>query len=343
MCKQSSFLIDRGYFGNENPRVSAQFDVICVGRVSADIYPLQAGVGLHEVESFGKFLGGSAANVAVAASRLGMRTALISHTGEDPFGKFVQMELAKFGVDPRYVTPVDGMQTPVTFCEVFPPDNFPLYFYQSVDVPYFSLRADELDLDAIRSAKVYWATLTGLAQEPSREAHHAAWRARGRTANTVLDMDYRARFWPSKAEAMRELRRALPRVSVAIGNAEECAIATGQNNPVAAARALLDMGVELAIVKQGSLGALGMTQREAVMAPALKVETLNGLGAGDAFGGALCHGLVHGWPLERMLRFASAAGAIVATRLECANAMPTVEEVEGALASGEAPNREANK
>ena len=324
----------------QNPRVSAQFDVICVGRVSADIYPLQAGVGLHEVETFGKFLGGSAANVAVAASRLGLSTALISHTGDDPFGRFVSNELSKFGVDPRYVTPVEGMQTPVTFCEVFPPDNFPLYFYQSVDVPYFSLRADELDLDAIRTANVYWATLTGLAQEPSREAHHAAWRARGRIPNTVLDMDFRSRFWSSKTEAARELRRALPRVSVAIGNAEECSIATGQTNPVAAARALLDLGVELAIVKQGELGALGMTRREAVMVPALSVETLNGLGAGDAFGGAICHGLVQGWALERMLRFASAAGAIVATRLECANAMPTVAEVEAAMASGQAPERE---
>ena len=62
------------------------FDVLAIGRSGVDIYPLQIGVGLEHVESFGKFLGGSAANVAVAAARLGNRTALISGVGADPFG-----------------------------------------------------------------------------------------------------------------------------------------------------------------------------------------------------------------------------------------------------------------
>lgn len=310
------------------------FDVICIGRVSIDIYPLQSGIGLDAVQTFGKFLGGSATNVAVAASRLGNRTALITRTGADPFGRFVRDELARFSVDPKFLASVEGMQTPVTFCEVFPPDNFPLYFYQSEDVPYFQIRADELALDDIANAGVYWSTLTGLAEEPSREAHHAAWRARGRQPNTVLDLDFRARFWKSRRDAAREMQRALARVTVAVGNVEECALATGQTNPVAAAKALLDAGVALAIVKQGPLGALAMTQEDSVMVPALRVETVNGLGAGDAFGGAICHGLLQAWPLERTLRFASAAGALVAARLECANAMPTAAEVEQTMASG---------
>jgi 5-dehydro-2-deoxygluconokinase len=314
--------------------VTPAFDVICIGRVSIDIYPLQSGIGLDAVQTFGKFLGGSATNVAVAASRLGNSTALITRTGADPFGRFVRAELARFSVDSKFLASVDGMQTPVTFCEVFPPDNFPLYFYQSEDVPYFQIRADELALDAIANAGVYWSTLTGLAQEPSREAHHAAWRARGRQPNTVLDLDFRARFWKSRRDAAHEMQRALSRVTVAVGNVEECALATGQTNPVAAAKALLDAGVELAIVKQGPLGALAMTQQDSVMVPALRVETVNGLGAGDAFGGAICHGLLQTWPLERTLRFASAAGALVAARLECANAMPTTAEVEQMLASG---------
>ena len=308
------------------------FEVICIGRVSIDIYPLQTGVGLDVVETFGKFLGGSATNVAVAASRLGNRTALITRTGADPFGRFVRDELARFSVDPRYVSSVLGMQTPVTFCEVFPPDDFPLYFYQSEDVPYFQISADELDLEAVTRAGVYWSTLTGLAEEPSREAHHAAWRARGRSSNTVLDLDFRSRFWKSRGDAAREMQRALSRVTVAVGNVEECALATGETNPVAAARALLDVGVELAIVKQGPLGALAMTRDESVMVPAMRVDTVNGLGAGDAFGGAVCHGLLRKWPLEETLRFAVAAGALVAARLECANAMPTLGEVQQQLA-----------
>jgi 5-dehydro-2-deoxygluconokinase len=58
---------------------------------------------------------------------------------------------------------------------------------------------------------------------------------------------------------------------------------------------------------------------------------VNGLGAGDGFGGALCHGLLAGWPLERTLRFANAAGALVASRLGCADDMPTAAEVEELL------------
>lgn len=327
---------------DQNSLMTETFDVLAIGRSSIDCYPLQTGIGLDAIQYFGKFLGGSATNVAVAAARLGHKTALVTRTGDDPFGVFVREELARFGVDPRFVTPVEGMQTPVTFCELFPPDNFPLYFYQSADVPYFKIRAEEIDMDVVANARVHWSTLTGLAREPSREAHHAAWRARGRKPNTVLDLDFRMRFWSSVKDAEREIQRALPRVTVAIGNIDECELATGERNPVAAARALLDMGVELAIVKQGRLGSLGMTQDEQVIVPAFQVNTANGLGAGDAFGGAIAHGLLEGWSLEQTLRFASAAGAIVAARLECANAMPTEAEVLEMLKTGQPPEVEGN-
>jgi 5-dehydro-2-deoxygluconokinase len=82
------------------------------------------------------------------------------------------------------------------------------------------------------------------------------------------------------------------------------------------------------VVKQGPKGVLGRTRDELVEVPPVPVQVVNGLGAGDGFGGALCHGLLAGWPLERMLRFANAAGAIVAGRLECSSAMPTTAEVE---------------
>ena len=155
------------------------FDVLAIGRSGVDIYPLQIGVGLEDVESFGKFLGGSAANVAVAAARLGNRTALISGAGADPFGTFVRNELARLGVDNRFVSTHDEYPTPVTFCEIFPPDDFPLYFYRRPSAPDLQIRPDEIDTDAVRSAKLYWSTVTGLSEEPSRSAHFAAWEARG--------------------------------------------------------------------------------------------------------------------------------------------------------------------
>ena len=129
------------------------------------------GVGLEEVESFGKFLGGSAANVAVAAARLGNRTALISGVGDDPFGRFVRRELGRFGVDDRYVREVAELPTPVTFCEIFPPDNFPLYFYRFPKAPDLEIRSEELDLEAIRAARVFWVTVTGLSQELTGHLH----------------------------------------------------------------------------------------------------------------------------------------------------------------------------
>ncbi len=153
-------------------------DVLAIGRCGVDVYPLQIGVGLENVETFGKFLGGSAANVAVAAARLGNRSALISGVGADPFGKYVSNELARLGVDNRYVVTNDEYPTPVTFCEIFPPDDFPLYFYRRPSAPDLQISAADIDGDAVRSARLYWSTVTGLSEEPSRSAHFAAWEMR---------------------------------------------------------------------------------------------------------------------------------------------------------------------
>jgi len=308
--------------------VASRLDVLTIGRVGVDIYPLQDGVGLEDVETFGKYLGGSATNVAIAAARHGLASAVITRTGNDPFGRFVSKELTRLGVDNRFVRTVEGLNTPVTFCELFPPDDFPLYFYRAPIAPDLVINGKELDLDAILHAKVYWSTVTGLSQEPSRSAHYTAWMARGRSRNTVLDLDYRPMFWSSPEAASREVGRALENVTVAVGNREECEIAVGETDPHRAADALLDRGVELAVVKQGPKGVLAKTRTETVEVAPYFVDVVNGLGAGDSFGGALCYGLLNEWPLERMLRFANVAGAIVAGRRECSTAMPTTAEVE---------------
>ena len=307
--------------------MSTPYDVITIGRVGVDIYPLQIGVGLEDVTSFGKFLGGSATNVAVAAAKHGLKSAVITRTGNDPFGKFVHNELVRLGVSDEFVSGVAGLNTPVVFCEIFPPDDFPLYFYREPKAPDLEIKAAELDLDAIRDARIYWSTVTGLSQEPSREAHHVAWDARGRKPLTILDLDYREMFWDSPELATAEVAVALDKVTVAVGNKEECQVAVGETEPQRAADALLDRGIELAIVKQGPKGVLAKTRDSAVEVPPYFVDVINGLGAGDSFGGALCYGLLQGWELEQVLRFANVAGAIVASRLECSTAMPTTDEV----------------
>jgi 5-dehydro-2-deoxygluconokinase len=317
------------------------YDLITMGRIGVDLYPLQTGVPLAQVTSFGKFLGGSATNVAVAASRLGRRTAVITRTGDDPFGAYLHEALRGFGVDDRWVTPVAWLPTPVTFCEIFPPDDFPLYFYRQPKAPDLEIDAHDLDLDAVREARIFWVTGTGLSEEPSRTATLAALAHRAKSATTVFDLDWRPMFWKSTAgntpedSARAFYAEALRHTTVAVGNLDEVEIATGVREPHAAAEALLKAGVELAVVKQGPKGVLAV-HRDGTSAevPPLPVTVLNGLGAGDAFGGSLCHGLLAGWDLERIMRHANAAGALVASRLECSSAMPTPEEVEDALTAG---------
>ncbi|MET9361887.1 5-dehydro-2-deoxygluconokinase [Streptomyces sp. NPDC006632] len=361
--------------GSEPP-----YDVITMGRIGVDLYPLQTGVSLAEVSSFGKFLGGSPSNVAVGAARLGRRAAVITRTGRDPFGTYLRAELGELGVDARWVTPVDGLPTPVTFCEVFPPDDFPLYFYRLPKAPDLELREKELDLGAIRAARIFWVTGTGLCAEPSRGATVAALRVRGDSSPTpplpetlrgslsgagrmpgepppdprlsadgtgsrrftVFDLDWRPMFWEGSGgggagDARDVYREALGLATVAVGNLDECEVATGEREPRAAAEALLAAGVELAVVKQGPKGVLAVHRDGTVaeVAP-VPVEVVNGLGAGDAFGGALCHGLLAGWELERVMRYANAAGAIVASRLACSAAMPFPAEVERVLEGGRA-------
>ena len=126
----------------------------------------------------------------------------------------------------------------------------------------------------------------------------------------------------------------MPHVTVAVGNLDECETAVGEREPHAAAQALHGFGVRLAVVKQGPKGVLASDGMVTAEVPPVPVDVMNGLGAGDAFGGALCHGLLAGWDIERVMRFANAAGAIVASRLACSDAMPTAAEVDGLLAEG---------
>src|SRR5919202_1590535 len=252
-----------------------------IGRVSVDLYPEQSGVALADVRSFAKSLGGSATNVAVAAARLGARAAVVTKVGDDPFGPYVRSALEGFGVDARWVGTHPSLRTPVVFCEIFPPDDFPLLFYREPTAPDMMLEAEELDLDAIRAARVFWTTGTGLSAEPSRTATLTALAARdGGGGITVHDLDHRPMFWPHEEEAGRWAREALAHATVA------------------------------------------------VEVPPVPVEVVNGLGAGDAFGGALVHGLLAGWPLERTIALANAAGSYVAGQLACADAMPTLDELE---------------
>ncbi len=308
----------------------ANLEVITMGRVSVDLYPEQIGVSLAEVHTFAKSLGGSATNVAVAAARLGHKSAVITKVGDDGFGPYVRAALEGFGVDARFVGTDPDLRTPLAFCEIFPPDDFPITFYREPKAPDINIEVEDLDLEEISDVPLFWVTGTGLSEEPSRSTTLKALAARSGQI-TVIDLDYRPMLWGSREETERWYREALGHATVAVGNQEEVEVAVGTGDPHEASQALLDLGLELAIVKRGPEGVLARTSEGVVEAAPIEVEIVNGLGAGDAFGGALCHALLSGWDPERAIRFANAAGAIVASRLACADDMPTADEVEDLL------------
>jgi len=306
-------------------------DALTVGRVGVDLYPEQSGP-LAQVRTFAKSLGGTATNVAVGAARLGNRSAVLTKVGADGFGDYIRQALAGFGVDPQFVGTSADLHTPVVFCELNPPEDPPLLFYRDPIAPDLTLADTDVPWDVIREVPLFWVTGTGVSREPARSTQLAmlAHRGRPRWAEhrwSVLDLDWRAMFWPSPREARAEYESMLQHVNVAVGNRAEVEVAVGTSDPQEAARRLLDSGLELALVKKGAEGVLVATADEMFTVPPTPVTVVCGLGAGDAFGGALIHGLLAGWDARRCAEYANAAGAFVAGRLACADAMPTANEL----------------
>ena len=289
-----------------------------MGRVSVDLYPEQIGVPLADVRTFRKMLGGSPTNVAVAAARLGRRTAVLTKVGTDGFGDYVRTALEQFGVDASLVGTDETLRTPLAFCEIHPPDDFPLLFYREPTAPDLQLTETDLAAAPIEDVPLLWMTGTGLSQEPSRSTTLAALRRRAGRVHTIFDLDYRPMLW--REDPTPFYREAARYATVLVGNREEWAVLGDAPD-----------GIDVAIEKLGPDGVRGMRGDETVVVPPIAVDVVNGLGAGDAFGGALCHGLLAGWDLEQMLRFANAAGAHVASRLGCADEMPSLDEVEELL------------
>jgi 5-dehydro-2-deoxygluconokinase len=306
-------------------------ELVTVGRVSVDLYAREQGVGFADVETFAKSVGGSPTNVAVAAARLGRRAAVITAVGDDPFGEYIRGALAdRFGVDVRFVGTHPTLRTPLAFAAMDPPEDPQLLFYREPAAPDMQIELAAIDRDAVREATILWVSASALSAEPSRGTTVALMRERDRSA-TILDLDYRPTFWRDEEEASAVIGAALDLAGTAVGNREECRVAVGTADSQRAADALLGRGCRLAVVKQGGEGVLVATAEEREIVPGLRVPVVCGLGAGDAFGGALCHGLLAGWSPAECVRFANGAGAIVASRLLCADAMPAEAEVRALL------------
>lgn len=310
----------------------ANLEVLTIGRVSVDLYPQQSGVPLSRVQTFAKSIGGSPTNVAVACARLGRRAAVVTRVGDDGFGEYIRADLAeKFGVDNRFVSTDPELRTALAFCALDPPADPPLLFYREPRGPEMNLRPDDIP-DIAATVPVLWTAGSRFAQEPSRSTVMGVLHQRNRRPHTVIDLDFRPSFWTSRQEASTHIGQAVELATVAVGNRTECEITIGTADPHAAADRLLERGVSLAIVKQGADGVLVATPESRTEVRPMPVEVVCGLGAGDAFGGSLADGLLAGLDPVEIVTRANAAGAIVAGRLACSDAMPTPAEIDEMLA-----------
>jgi 5-dehydro-2-deoxygluconokinase len=306
-------------------------DVLSVGRVSVDLYAQEANAGFDSQQSFTKSIGGSPTNVAVACARLGLDSALATNVGDDAFGQYVIQKLKQFGVDSSFVGTVENTQTPLAFAALTPPETPTVVFYRTA-APDTQLRLDSVPESVIAQTKILWISQTSLSQGTTAQTCLSWMAMREAGSHTILDLDYRAKFWASKQEARAMATSAIAMASIVVGNLEECEVALGTKTSLEAADALLAAGVKLAIIKLGAEGVLMKSAQQMIVIPPHPVEVVCGLGSGDAFGAAVCYGLINDWDLEKIGTFANASGALVATRLTCADAMPTVSELEKMLA-----------
>lgn len=308
--------------------MTRELEIVTVGRVGVDFYAEEPHASLAQARRFQKSVGGSPTNVAVAAARLGRRAAVFTKVGDDELGRYVRTALElEFGVDTRFVGTDPVLKTPIVVAALDPPENPRFVFYREPAAPDSTILPGEIDMDVVRRAPVLWVSAGALAAEPSRSTTRVLLAERRRRRHTILDLDYRPSFWRSEDEARREIGAAIDAATLAVGNRAECEIAVGSAHPDAAADALLARGVEIAIVKLGGDGVLVATGDERRIVPPVPVDVVCGLGAGDAFGGALCHGLLSGSSPFEAAALANAAGALVASRLLCADAMPTEPEL----------------
>lgn len=310
-------------------------EAFVLGRVCADLYPLQLATPLEEVKTFERFVGGFAGNVATGLARLGVRVAILSAVGDDGHGRFVRNFLASEGVDVRWLLVHPKLRTALAFCEAWPPDRFPITFYRTPTCPDWELRPEDLPLDEVAAAPLFYAGGTGLAVEPSRSATLAALKRRAsvaRRANsaggraTVLDLDWRPILWDDAAGYGPQARRAAAFADILLGSDSEFAAAG-----IDPATACATLGVRLVVVKHGPAGATVVDGVGAHRVPGIPVPIVNGLGAGDAFAAAFGAGLLAGLSPGAAAERASAAGAIVASRLSCSTAMPRATEIDALL------------
>lgn len=323
------------------------YDLVNMGRSSLDLYSNDVGTPFVNISSFAAYVGGSPTNICVGATRLGLKTALLTAVGDDPVGDFILHFLTNEGIDTRFIPRKAGYRSSAVVLGIEPPDKFPLVFYRDhcADI---QLNISDVLAAPITDCRVFQFAGTNLSQEPSRSATlFAAELARRSGAKVVLDVDFRPNQWHDPRAFGVAVRAALRLVDVVIGTDDEinAAMLTDvghmslthsqqsdtrvRGNTDDAIRIMLASGPSALVQKVGAEGArVHLPDGTVIAAPGFPVDIYNILGAGDAFGGGFIYGFVHGWDWYRSARLGNACGAIVVTKHGCANFMPTMPDIE---------------
>jgi 5-dehydro-2-deoxygluconokinase len=321
-------------------------DVICLGRLGADLYAQQVGSRLEDVSTFAKYLGGSSANIAFGCARLGLEAAMLTRVGNDHMGRFLTETLASEGCDISHVRIDLDRLTALVLLGLKDRDTFPLVFYRENCA---DMAVDEADFDEafIASARALLITGTHFSTEQvNRTSLRALDYARRNQVRTVLDIDYRPVLWGLTGKADGEtrfvasegvsahLQRILPLFDLIIGTEEEFRIAGGKTELIDALAAVRAVTPATLVVKRGPLGCqiidgkVPASLDDLPIQGGVEVEVLNVLGAGDAFASGFLSGWLRDEPLEACARAANASGALVVSRHGCAPAMPTPTELD---------------
>ena len=308
-------------------------DIVAIGEVLIDL--TQKGVDQLGVGQYAANPGGAPANMAVAAARLGASTAFVGKVGADAFGKYLRAVLEENNVDTTGLLEDAKEHTTLAVVSVDETGERSFSFYRdpSADV---NLRPEEIPAHILKDTRILHFGSVSLTAEPARSATlYAAKTAREHGCLVSYDPNYRASLWSSEAEAIREMKNALPLCDILKISDEELPLLTGTTDPVAGSELLSKLGIRLIFITLGANGAFFRLGEQTGSVPGIKVKVGDTNGAGDTFFGAALSKLVKEeldtLTLDRLTEiaaFANKAASITTSRHGAIPAMPRLEEVE---------------
>ena len=310
-------------------------DITTIGEILIDL--TQSGKTEQGIPKFDANPGGAPANLAVAAARLGARTAFIGRVGNDSFGDYLKRCLAENGVDVRGMSVDEKARTTLAVVALDERGERTFSFYRgpSADV---NLSMEHVPMELLGGTKVLHFGSVSLTAEPARTATlEAAKTAKASGAYVSYDPNYRASLWPDEETAVRNMTEPLSMVDILKVSDEELPLLTGCTDPEKGSARLTDQGVRLVLVTLGAEGAFYRFDGHTGHVPGVPCQVGDTNGSGDTFFGAALSQLVKLSSLDqltipelrRILAFANKAASITASRHGAIPAMPTLAEVLG--------------